>query len=111
MDSYDEDFEKNKLPKAEKGKTGHIHSDDLPVLLKYSTENNNNGSVVGQKRPITNNDCDNNTPVKDPCCHSPAKTVSDIEVDLEILNQFDQKHQIPQNLGDGCYFRETGISN
>ena len=35
-----------------------------------------------------------------PCCQIPAKTVSDVEVDLETLNQADQKHQVPKNLGD-----------
>ena len=51
-DSYYEDFETNNLPKAEKGKTGDTHSDDLSALFKNSAENNNNGAVAGQKRPI-----------------------------------------------------------
>ena len=72
----------------------------MSVLFKNSTENNNNGPAVGQKRPITNKDGGSNTPVKVLCCHNPAKTVSDVKVDLEILNQVDQEHQIPQNLGD-----------
>ena len=98
-DSYYEDFETNNLPKAEKGKTGDTHSDELSVLFKNSAENNN-GAVVGQKRSITNNDGGTNTPAKVSCCQNPAKTVSDTEVDLEILNQVDQEHHIPQNLGD-----------
>ena len=72
----------------------------MSVLFLKSTENNNNGPVVGQKRPIRNNDSGNNTPAKVPCCKNPAKGVSDFEVDLEILNQVDQEHQILQNLGD-----------
>ena len=89
------------MPKGEKGKIGHIHSDDLYGLFKNSTNNNNNnGPVVGQKRSITNNYGGKNTPAKVPCCQYPARTVSDIEVDLEILHQVDQKHQIPPNLGD-----------
>ena len=95
--SYYEDFETNNLSKAEKGK---IHSNDMSALFKNSAENNNNGAVAGQKRPITNNDGGTNTPAKVPCCQNSAKDVSDVEVDLEILNQVDQEHQIPQNLGD-----------
>ena len=91
-DSYYEDCETNNLPK------GDAHSADLSVWFKNSAENNN-GAVVGQKRPITNNDGGNNTPAKAPCCQNPAKTVPDVEVDLEILNQVDQEHRIPQNLG------------
>ena len=98
-DSYYEDFETNNLPKEEKGKTGDTLSDDLSALFKNSAEINNNGAVVDQKRPITNNNGGNNTPAKVPCCQNPVKTVSDVEVDLEILNQVDQGHQIPQNLG------------
>ena len=98
--SYYEDFETNNLSKAEKSKTRDTHSDDLSALFKDSAENNNNGAAVGQKRPITNNDGSTNTPAKALCCQNPAKTVSDVEVDLEILNQVDQEHQIPQNLGD-----------
>ena len=60
------------------------------VLFQNSAENNNNRAEVGQKKPITNNDGGTNTPSKDPCCQNPAKTVSDIEVDLEILNHVDQ---------------------
>ena len=45
--SYYEDFETNILPKAEKGKTGDTHFDELSVLFKNSAENNNTGSVVG----------------------------------------------------------------
>ena len=85
-DSYYEDFETNNLPKAEKGKTGDTHSDDLSALFKNSAENNNNGAVAGQKRPITNNDGYTNTQAKVPYCQNPAKTVSGVEVDLEILN-------------------------
>ena len=33
-DSYYKDFETNNLPKGEKGKTGHTHSDDLSALSK-----------------------------------------------------------------------------
>ena len=58
------------------------------------------GAVVGQKRPITNIDGGNNIPAKVTCCQSPAKTMSDVEVDLEIVNQVDQEHQFPQNLGN-----------
>ena len=106
-DSYYEYFETNNLPKGEKGKTGDTHSDDLFALLKNSTENINNEPVVGQKRPIPNNGGGNNTPEKVLCCQNPAKTVSDVEVDLEILNQVDQEHQIPQNLGDAISERLT----
>ena len=55
------------------------HSDDLSVLFKNSAENNN-GAVVGHKRPITNNDGGSNTPAKVACCQNLAKTVSDVEV-------------------------------
>ena len=108
-DSYCEDFKTNNLPKGEKRKTGDTLSDDLSALFKNSAENNNNEAVVGQKRPITNNDGGNNTPAKVPCCQNPAKTVSDVEVDLEILNQIDQEHQIPQNLGDAISERTLVI--
>ena len=108
-DSYYEDFETNDLPKGEKGKTGDTDSDDLSALFKNSAENNNNGAVVGQKRHITNNDGGNNTPAKVPCCQNPAKTVSDVEVDLEILNQVDQEHQVPQNLGDAILERLAAV--
>ena len=108
-DSYYEDFEANNLPQGEKGKTGDTQSDDLSALFKDSAENNNNGAVVGQKRPITNNDGGNNTPAKVPCCQSPAKTMSDVEVDLEILNQVDQEHQIPPNLGDAISERLASV--
>ena len=108
-DSYYEDFEANNLPKGEKGKTGDTKSDDLSALFKDSAENNNNGAVVGQKRPITNNDGGNNTPAKVPCCQNPAKTVSDVVVDLEILNQVDQEHQIPQDLGDAISERLASV--
>ena len=91
-DSYYEDFEASNLPKGEKDKTGDTQSDDLSALFKDSAENNNNGAVVGQKRPITNNDGGKNTPAKVPCCQNPAETVSDVEVDLEILNQVDKEH-------------------
>ena len=108
-DSYYEDFETNNLPKAEKGKTGDTHSDDLSVLLKKSAENNNNGALVGHRRPITNNDGGTNTPANVPCCHNPAKTTSDVEVDLEILNQVGQEHKIPQNLGDAISERLVSV--
>ena len=75
----------------------------MSALLKNSTENNNNGPIVGQKRPITNSDGGNNTQVKFPCCQNSAQTVSDIEVDLEILNEVVQEQQIPQNLGDAIF--------
>ena len=104
-----EDFETNDLPKGEKGKTGDTHFDDLSVLFKNSAENNNNGPVVGQIRPITNNDGGNNTPAKVPCCQNPAKTMSDVEVDLEILNQVDQEHQIPQNFGGAISGRLASV--
>ena len=100
-DSYDEDFETNNLPKAEKGKTGDTRSHNMSALVKNSAENNNNdGEVVGKERPIINNDGGTNTPAKVPCCQNSAKAVSDVEVDMEILNQVEQEHQIPQNLGD-----------
>ena len=54
--SYYDDFETNNLSKAEKDKTGDTHSNDMSVLFKNSAENNNNGAVVDQERPITNND-------------------------------------------------------
>ena len=100
-DSYHEDFERNNLSKVEKWEIGDTHSDDLSTLFENRAENNNNNrAVVGQKKPITNNDGGTNTPAKVTCCQNLAKTVSDIEVDLEILNQVDQVHQISQNLGD-----------
>ena len=108
-DSYYEEFETNNLPKVEKGKTGDTHSDDLSTLFKNSAENNNNGAVVGQERPITNNDVGANTQAKVPRCQNPAKTVSDVEVDLEILNQVDKEHQIPQNLGDAISERLASV--
>ena len=108
-DSYYEDFEANNSSKTEKGKTGDTHSDDLSALFKNSAENNNNGALVGQKRSITNNNGGANTPAKVPCCQNPAKTVSDVEVDLEILNQADQEHQIPQNLGDAMSARLASV--
>ena len=74
-DSYYEDLETNNLLKGEKDKTGDTHSDDLSSLLKNSIENSNNGAVIGQKRPITNNDGGNNSPAKVPCCQNPAKTL------------------------------------
>ena len=80
------------------------------ALFKNNAENNNSGAVVGQTnndKPITNNDGGNNTPTKVPCCLNPAKTVSEVEVDLEILNQVDEEHQIPQNLGDAISERLT----
>ena len=40
---------------------------------------------------------------------TPAKTVSDVEVDLKILNQVDQEHQIPQNLGDTISERQASV--
>ena len=108
-DSYYEEFETNNLPRVEKGKTGDTHSDDLSTLFKNSAENNNNGAVVGQERPITNNDVGANTQAKVPRCQNPAKTVSDVEVDLEILNQVDKEHQIPQNLGDAISERLASV--
>ena len=66
----------------------------LSALFENSTENNNNGAAVGQKGSITNNDR-GSTPAKVPCYKNLAKTISDVEVDLEILNQVDQEHQIP----------------
>ena len=81
--SYYEYFEINNLPKGEKDKIEDTHSDDLSALFKDSAENNNNGAVVGQKRFIRNNDGGNNTPAKVLCCQNPAKTVADVEVDLE----------------------------
>ena len=99
-DSYDEDFETNNLPKADKEKTGDTCSHNLSALVKNSAENNNNdGEVVGHKRPITN-DGGSNTPAKVPCFQNSAKAMSDVQVDMEILNQVEQEHQILQNLGD-----------
>ena len=72
--SYDEDFETNNLPKAEKDKTEDTHFNDLSALFKNIVENNNNGAVVGQKKPITNNDSGTNTPKKIPCCQNPLET-------------------------------------
>ena len=109
-DSYYEDFEANNLPKGEKDKTGDTQFDDLSALFIILTaENNNNGALVGQKRLITNNDDGNNTPAKVPCSQNPAKTMSVVEVDLEILNQVDQEQQIPQNLGDVLSERLTSV--
>ena len=108
-DSYYEDFETNNLPKGEKSKTGDTHSNDLSALIKNSTENDNNGPVVSQKRPINDNDGGSNTPAKVPCCQNPTKTVSNIEEELEILNQADQEHQVPQNLDDAVSERLTSV--
>ena len=72
----------------------------MSALFNDRAENNDNEAVVDLKRPITNNVGGDNTPAKVPCCEYPAKTVSDVEVDLQILNQVDQEHQIPQNIGD-----------
>ena len=99
-DSYCKDFETNNLPKAEKGKTGDNHSDDLSALFTNSAENNNNGAVVDQKGPFTNDDGGTNTQAKVPHCQNLAKSVSDVEADLEILNQVEKEQQVPQNLGD-----------
>ena len=99
-DSNYKDFQTNNLPKGENSKIGDTYSDDLSALLKQSAENNNNGAVVGEKRPITNNDGGNNTPALFLCCQNGVKTVSGVEVDLEILSLVGQEHQIPQNLGD-----------
>ena len=97
-------------PSGEKSKTGDIHSADLSALFKNSAENNNNGAKVGQKRPIKNSDGGNNTPAKVPRCQNLAKIVSDVEVDLEILNQAYQRHRIPSKPLQ-YYIRETGIGN
>ena len=35
--------------------------------------------------------------------------MSDVEVDLGILNQVDQEHQIPQNLGDAISERLASV--
>ena len=35
--------------------------------------------------------------------------MSDVEVDLEILNQVDQEHQISQNLGDAISERLSSV--
>ena len=99
-DSYYKDFDTNNSQKGEKSKSGDFHSDGQSALLKNNTENNNNDPVVGQKRPITNNDGDNNTPANFPCFQNPAQTVYDVEEDLETINQIDQEHQIHQNLED-----------
>ena len=47
------------------------------------------GSAMAHKRPITDNDDGVNTPANVTCCQNPAKTVSDVEVDLETPNQVD----------------------
>ena len=109
-DSYYEDFEKNNLPKVEKDDTGDTHSDGLSAFFKKSAENNNIGAVIAQKRPITNNDSGASTPAKVPCRQDPAKTVSEVDVDLEILNQFNQDHEIPQNLGDAMSERLASVN-
>ena len=86
------------------------------ALLKNSAnnnnnnnDNNNNGTSVGQKRPITKNDGGANAPANVPCCQKPAKTISDDEVELEKLNQVDQKHQAAQNLGDAISERLASV--
>ena len=85
-DSYYEDFVTDNLPKEEKSKTGDTQSVNFSSLFKNSAENNNNGAVVGSKRPITNIDGANSIPAKAPCRQNPAKTMSAVEVDLETLN-------------------------
>ena len=107
-ESYYLHFETNNLLKGEKGKRRDTHSDDLSELLIKSTENNN-GLVVGQKRPITNNNGGNNTPAKVPCCQNLGKTMIDVEVDLMILNQVDQEHQILQILDDAMSERLASV--
>ena len=74
-DSYYKDFEINKVLKGEEDKTVDTYPNDLSALLKNSTENNNNGLVVGQKRPITNNDGGKKTPANVPCCQNPEDRV------------------------------------
>ena len=51
--------------------------------------------VFGHNRPSTNNDDGNNIPAKVRVVRIP----SDVEKDLEIINQVDQEQQISQNLG------------
>ena len=109
-DSYYEDFEKNNLPKVEKDDTGDTHSDGLSAFFKKSAENNNIGAVIAQKRPITNNDSGASTPAKVPCREDPAKTVSEVDVDLEILNQVNQYQETPQNLGDAMSERLVSVN-
>ena len=72
----------------------------MPALFKNNAENNDNGAAVDQKSLIANNDDGANTPAKVLCCRNLAKTLFDVEVDLEILNQVDQEHQVRQKLGD-----------
>ena len=96
-DSYYKDFDTNNSQKGEKSKSGDFHSDGQSALLKNNTENNNNDPVVGQKRPITNNDGDNNTPANFPCFQNPAQTVYDVEEDLETINQIDQEQTVHIN--------------
>ena len=107
-ESYYLHFETNNLLKGEKSKRRDTHSDDLSELLIKSTENNN-GLVVGQKRPITNNNGGNNTQAKVPCCQNLGKTMIDVEVDLIILNQVDQEHQILQILDDAMSERLASV--
>ena len=109
-DSYYKDFEINNLPKGEKGKASHTHSDDLSALFKNSIKNSSTGLVVGQKRPITNNDGGNNTPAKVPYYQNPAKSMSDAEIDLKKLNRADREHQIPQKLGDAMSERLAPVT-
>ena len=68
---------------GEKSLTGDSHPQWIVSIIKNSTENNNNnGPVFSQKRPITKNDGGSNSQEKDPSCQNPAKTVTEAEVDL-----------------------------
>ena len=47
--------------------------------------------IISMAQQLVTKDHDDgvNTPANVTCCQNPAKTVSDVEVDLETLNQVD----------------------
>ena len=65
---YYEGFDATNPQKTGKSKARDSRSNDLFALLKNSTENNNNGLVVGENEPNSNNDDRNSIPAKAPCC-------------------------------------------
>ena len=46
-DSYFEGFDRSKLQKIGKDKTGNLHYDELSALLKISAEDRKNDPVIG----------------------------------------------------------------
>ena len=46
-DSYSEGFDRSKLQKIDKDKTGNLNYDELSALLKISAEDGKNDPVIG----------------------------------------------------------------